>query len=70
MQEELAALEELAAAVLGQVLRVRVRPVQAHQIRLDLEAVPQELEVLAQRVQVDLAEVESLVVIEVGRCGG
>jgi hypothetical protein len=61
-----AALEDPAAGGLDPVLRVRVRLDQAHRIRVELEAVHQELEVLAQRVQVDLAEVESLA-IEVDR---
>jgi hypothetical protein len=64
-----AALEDPAAGGLDPVLRVRVRLAQAHRIRVEHEAVHQELEALAQRVQVDLAEVESLA-IEVDRGRG
>ena len=54
-----AVLDEPAAVVLGLVLRDRVHR----------EAVPQELGVLAQPVQADLAEVENLV-IEADKCNG
>jgi hypothetical protein len=59
-----AVLDEPAAVVLGLVLRERVLRERVHR-----EAVPQELGVLAQRVQVDLAEVENLV-IEADKCNG
>ena len=64
-----AVLDEPAAVVLGLVLRERVLREQAHRDRAHREAVPQELGVLAQRVQVDLAEVENLV-IEADKCNG
>ena len=64
-----AVLDEPAAEVLGLVLRERVLREQAHRDRAHREAVPQELGVLAQRVQVDLAEVENLV-IEADKCSG
>lgn len=64
-----AVLDEPAAVVLGLVLRERVLREQAHRDRVHREAVPQELGVLAQRVQVDLAEVENLV-IEADKCNG
>jgi hypothetical protein len=71
-------LEVVAAAVLDDlaaVVRVPVLPARVHRARVlhdqgHHEAVPQEPVVLAQRVQVDLAEVENLVAIEVGRCSG
>jgi glycine cleavage system pyridoxal-binding protein P len=64
-----AVLDGPAAVVLGLVLRERVLREQAHRDRVHREAVPQELGVLAQRVQVDLAEVENLV-IEADKCNG
>jgi glycine cleavage system pyridoxal-binding protein P len=64
-----AVLDEPAAVVLGLVLRERVLREQAHRDRVHREAVPQELGVLAQRVQADLAEVENLV-IEADKCSG
>ena len=69
-----AVLDEPAAVVLGLVLRERVlreqaHREQAHRDRVHREAVPQELGVLAQRVQADLAEVENLV-IEADKCSG
>jgi len=64
-----AVLDEPAAVVLGLVLRERVLREQAHRDRVHREAVPQELGVLAQRVQADLAEVENLV-IEADKCNG
>jgi hypothetical protein len=71
-------LEVVAEAVLDDlvaVVRVPVLPARVHrdQVLRDQghhEAVPQEPVVLDQRVQVDLAEVENLVAIEVGRCSG
>jgi glycine cleavage system pyridoxal-binding protein P len=64
-----AVLDGPAAVVLGLVLRERVLREQAHRDRVHREAVPQELGVLAQRVQADLAEVENLV-IEADKCSG
>lgn len=64
-----AVLDEPAAVVLGLVLRERVLREQAHRDRVHREAMPQELGVLAQRVQADLAEVENLV-IEADKCNG
>jgi hypothetical protein len=64
-----AVLDEPAAVVLGLVLHERVLHEQAHRDRAHREAVPQELGVLAQRVQADLAEVENLV-IEADKCNG
>ena len=64
-----AVLDEPAAVVLGLVLRERVLREQAHRDRVHREAVPQELGVLAQPVQADLAEVENLV-IEADKCNG
>ena len=62
-------LDGPAAVVLGLVLRERVLREQAHRDRVHREAVPQELGVLAQPVQADLAEVENLV-IEADKCNG
>ena len=64
-----AVLDGPAAVVLGLVLRERVLREQAHRDRVHREAVPQELGVLAQPVQADLAEVENLV-IEADKCNG
>jgi len=57
--------DDLAAVVRVPVLRGQGLRGQGHH-----EAVPRELEVLAQRVQVGLAEVENLVAIEADKCSG
>lgn len=58
-------LDDLAAVVPGLALRAPVLYDLGHH-----EAVPQELEVLALRVQEDLDEVANLVAIEADKCSG
>jgi hypothetical protein len=75
LARELVVVAEAVLDDLAAVVRVPVLPDREHRARVlrdqgHHEAVPQEPVVLDQRVQVDLAEVENLVVIEADKCSG